>query len=220
MIKTITILSTRELNQKHKKLFSSKLNILYKDFISIENLDSNLSIRDNDLLIFSSQNAVKSVSHRISKFDNKIACVGTKTANLIRKKFGITPIFISNSAKELANIIIKKKYNSATFLSGNIRRDDIPTILKSNNIDYEEITVYNTLFVEHHINENIDGILFYSPSGVESYLKMNTFSKNTLIFAIGKTTADFIKQKGGNCFTSKNTTIESLIDLVNSKYHK
>ncbi len=209
------ILSTKVLTKEHKQHFSTNLEIIDQDFISIEPIHFNFTPQTNDLIVFTSQNAVKAVTQKTSTIENDIVCVGEKTAKLIENQFQKKPKIIGNSSKQLAQEIIKTHYSSILFFSGNLRRDELPHILQSKNIDFKEITVYKTIPQPHTLFQHFDGMIFFSPSGVESYLKNNQFSKNTLIFAIGDTTADFIKQKGSECIISKKPTLESLIETVN-----
>ncbi len=218
MTKTINILSTKVLTIDQKQVFSNHLSVLYKDFISIQLLDFKLSLQKTEAIVFTSQNAVKAVSRKTSTIENMILCVGKKTAQLIEKHFSKKPCLIENSADELAKQIIQKNYRKILFFNGNLRRETLPFLLKSKNIDLKEVTVYNTTLTPHVLTHDFKGILFFSPSGVESYLRKNQFSKNTTIFAIGNTTANSIIQNGGKCIVSKKPTIESLIEAVNQYF--
>ncbi len=218
MKQLIKILSTKKLTFEQKQLFSSLLTVLYKDFISIELLDFKLPLQKTEATVFTSQNAVKAVSKKTSTIENAILCVGKKTAQLIEKHFSKKPCIIENSADELAKQIIQKNYRKILFFNGNLRCETLPLLLKSKNIDLKEITVYNTTLTPHAVTHDFNGILFFSPSGVESYLRKNPFSKNTTIFAIGNTTANSIIQNGGKCIVSEEPTIESLIETVNQYF--
>lgn len=215
MIKKFQILSTKTLDFHQSQVFSKNLQIVYRDFISIKPLDFNYIPQQNDLIVFTSQNAVTIVFKKNPTIVNDMVCVGEKTAKYIEHLFHKKPKIIAHSSKELAQEIIKANYPSITFFNGNLRREELPLLLLSNNIDFKEIMVYKTLLTSHTITSHFDGMIFFSPSGVESYLKKNQFSKNTLIFAIGNTTADFIKQKGSECIISERPTTESLIETVN-----
>ena len=60
---------------------------------------------------------------------------------------------------------------------------------------------------------NFDAVLFYSPSGVESYLQNNSLEDCTS-FAIGETTAQSLKKYTDNIITATQPTIEHLIAAV------
>ncbi|MFV0237369.1 MAG: uroporphyrinogen-III synthase [Flavobacteriales bacterium] len=209
------ILSTKVLKTDQKQLFSTNLEIIDRNFISIEPLDFSFIPKKKDLIVLTSQNAVKAVFKKIPVIENELVCVGEKTAQLIEKLFHKKPKIISTSSKHLAQEIIKMHYSSIVFFSGNLRREELPVFLTSKNINFKEVTVYKTTYQPHILSHHFDGMIFFSPSGVESYLKNNSFSKNTRIFAIGSTTAKFVEQKGSACTISNKSTLESLIQTVN-----
>jgi uroporphyrinogen-III synthase len=53
--------------------------------------------------------------------------------------------------------------------------------------------VYHTISTPHKIDKAYDGILFFSPSAVQSFFYANAVLPATILFAIGQTTADAIK---------------------------
>ena len=108
-----------------------------------------------------------------------------KTKDLLTQN-GFNVIAYTDYASDLAEIIalVYKKENY-TFFSGNLRRDVLPTILKENKITFNEIEVYETNLTPKKISSKFDGILFFSPSAVESYLKLNTI-KDEICFCIGE----------------------------------
>ena len=57
-----------------------------------------------------------------------------------------------------------------------------------------EIVVYETIPVHHKLNQSFAGVLFYSPSAVESFFVNNRLDPRTLVFAIGDTTATTIRK--------------------------
>ena len=56
-----------------------------------------------------------------------------------------------------------------------------------------------------------DGILFFSPSGLEAYFKHNDPGKAGMLFCIGPTTANEAMKYAPNVLTSNSPTTESLI---------
>ena len=61
--------------------------------------------------------------------------------------------------------------------------------------------------------ETHDAVLFYSPSGVESYLQNNSLTQTTS-FALGETTAKCLQTYTDNIITASQPTIEHLIAAV------
>ena len=128
-------------------------------------------------VVFTSMNAVEAVADYLDgqPVEWNIYCMGTTTNQLVKKYFGERQLAgIANSATELAELIaMETMIDEVIFFCGDQRRDELPTILKSNNIDVTEITVYQTIAVTHVIDKTYNGILFFSPSAVESFFRKN-----------------------------------------------
>jgi uroporphyrinogen-III synthase len=211
--KAIRILSTKKLQPNQKQfLLNADFRLIEADFIQIEfqNFDLNSTF---DYLIFTSQNAVLNVlnneNHLILK-DKICFCVGIKTKQLLEENgFKVENSF--DYADELVDYLLEnlsdKKF---TFFTGNLRRDTIPTAFQKNNIVFEEIEVYKTVLTPHKIDNQINGILFFSPSAVQSYLKENSIS-NEICFCIGTTTAAEIEKSTKNIVIANQPTVENVI---------
>ena len=168
----------------------------------------------NDNLIFTSQNAVQSVleNPKCSELRGKpVFCVGIKTKEFLEENGSEVAVY-TDYASDLAEIISLIYSNETfTFFSGNIRRDVLPNTLKENQITFNEIEVYETNITSHKIKSKLDGILFFSPSAVESYFKMNTI-KDEVCFCIGETTAETLENKHiKNIVIAEQPTIEDVI---------
>ena len=105
-----------------------------------------------------------------------------------------------------------------TYFCSNIRMDDLPKILTENNIIVKEIEAYKTKFSPVEVGPNVKGVLFYSPSTVESYLQMNTPDK--IAYCIGESTAKAAREHFTDVRVAKIPVVESVIDLVNDDYRK
>jgi uroporphyrinogen-III synthase len=117
--------------------------------------------------------------------------------------------------KELAEKIITYPVKELVFFCGNRRRDELPEILKRQNIAVHELVVYQTIETPAALTGNWDGILFFSPSAVNSYFSSNRIDTHTVCFAIGRTTAESIAQHTGNpIIISSATNQAALIDGV------
>jgi uroporphyrinogen-III synthase len=107
---------------------------------------------------------------------------------------------------------------SYTFFSGNLRKETLPKALSEANVKYNEIQVYETTLTPQKIKTTVDGILFFSPSGVESYLKDNKI-KNEICFCIGNTTAEALeKNKVKNIVIANQPSVEDVIEDVIEEY--
>ncbi len=62
-----------------------------------------------------------------------------------------------------------------------------------------------------------DGVLFFSPSAVESFAQRNLFEETT-VFCIGKTTEAEARKHTNNIITANRSTIENVIIQVIKHY--
>jgi len=217
----IRILSTKKLRPNQKQfLLNAGFSVVEADFIQITNKPFAFSnIYDN--LIFTSGNAVKSVSNHPDVQDirrNPAFCVGEKTADLLDEN-GFTVQEIANNAVELAQIITTQyQSESFTFFNGNLRLDELPNQLTNANVIFNETQVYQTVLTPNSINTAVDGILFFSPSAVESYLSENKIT-NEVCFCIGNTTAQPLKNSTKNIIIANQPSVENtIIQTIN--YYK
>ena len=214
------ILSTKKLSKALKKKFSdAKIELVEKNFIQTKSVSFETP-QLNDYLVFTSKQAVKSVLKSDVKNVHSISClcVGSKTRNFLEKK-GFTVIESADYAEDLIQIINSKyKSNSFTFFCGNIRKNTIPNYFQQNKIAYNETIVYETKLKPHQIKEPFDGVLFFSPSGVNSFLEKNSL-KNRICFCIGTTTAKALENRTKNIVIASQPTVEHVINEV-IKYYK
>ena len=219
----ISILSTKTLSNEQRQAFlDADFDLLEQDFIEVKNNLFELN-KINDNLIFSSQNAVLSLMEQngweVLK-TKTVFCVGIKTKDLLELN-GFKVAVYMDYASELAEIItlIYNKENY-TFLSGNLRMETLPNALKSAGITFNEIEVYQTTLAPFKISEQekFDGIMFFSPSGVESYLTNNKIKKE-ICFCIGTTTAKALElKKIKNIEIAEIPTIDEVIVAVLEYY--
>ena len=220
MTHKISILSTKILSAIQKEaLVNAEFNVIEADFIKTEHQDFDLkNIKDN--LIFTSQNAVHSILQHPKCEDLKtkpVFCVGLKTKILLSEN-GFNVDVYTGYASDLYEIItLIHGSDSFTFFSGNLRREILPQALKEAGIDFNEIKVYETILTPHKIKDSVAVILFFSPSGVESYRKENTIKKETC-FCIGETTADALQKITKNIIIAENPTIEDVIEECINEY--
>lgn len=216
----IQILSTKKLLSNQKQaLLDANFTVIEDDFIKIEH--TNFEFNDiNENLIFTSQNAVHSVLQH-PKWEElkskKVFCVGLKTKILLSES-GFNVVAYTGYASDLAEIItLIYASESFTFFSGNLRRETLPVALKEANVKFNEIPVYETALTPKKIKEKVEAILFFSPSGVESYLKENTIKKE-ICFCIGETTAEGLGKITKNIIVADQPTVEDVIEDVIEEY--
>jgi len=209
----ICVLSTKKLNRNQKQfLLNAGFSVIEADFIKIAFVPFQLKSIPN-LLLFTSQNAVKSVLQNESIEALKqisAVCVGSKTKQLLQEN-GFTVLEVQEYAEDLAPII-QQKYNleQIAFFAGNLRRDVLPNAMQKNNISFEEYMVYQNTANSIEIKAETNALLFYSPSGIHSYLQQNSI-KNQTCFCIGTTTAATLNGITNNLVIANKQTVENVI---------
>ncbi|KYP14338.1 uroporphyrinogen-III synthase [Flavihumibacter sp. CACIAM 22H1] len=163
---------------------------------TIEEIQSALFMRTT--VVFTSMNAVESVVEIMQdqQPDWQIYCIGHTTKLLIEQYFGKDRIIgTADNAVSLADRIIEDELaEEIVFFCGDQRRAELPDMLFAAGILVTEIVVYETIAVHHKLNENLAGVLFYSPSAVESFFVNNKLELRALVFAIGETTAAAVRK--------------------------
>lgn len=218
----IQILSTKTLLENQRQaLVKADFKVLEVDFIKTKSHAFELN-EINENLIFTSQNAVQSFLLYPKSEDLKtknVFCVGLKTKILLSES-GFNVIAYTGYAEDLAEIItLIYAKESYTFFSGNLRKETLPKALKEANIKFNEIQVYETTLTPRKMKTPVDAILFFSPSGIDSYLKQNTI-KNEICFCIGTTTSETLEKITKNIVIAPQPTIEDVIEEVLNYYNR
>lgn len=220
MSKKFQIVATKKLLENQKSYFlNSNFELTEEDFISIENVGFELE-NINEYLIITSQNAVESIllNSKLSELQlHKCFCVGVKTKALLERN-GFEVLVSSDYSAELVSVICNQYQKSSfTFFSGSLRRDILPEAMLLAQVNFDEVVIYKTILQSHKIDFKPDGILFFSPSGVESYLQENNITDETC-FCIGKTTAEALETN--NTLIANQPTIENTIIQCINYYNK
>jgi uroporphyrinogen-III synthase len=202
------ILSTRPLNNEiideaaQQNIFIDCISFIEIEPVTNEELEAKIQklATEKITVVFTSMNAVKAVKDHISiKPAWDIFSIGQTTKELITDFFGAENIVATaNDANSLADTIIERNVQEVFFFCGDQRRDELPGKLKAKNIKVEEIKVYTTIPTAQKLSNYYDGILFFSPSAVESFFSVNSIDDNVVLFAIGNTTADAINERARN----------------------
>ena len=206
----IFILSTRPIDDplineaKHQNIEIDILSFI--ETVPIRSIEVQQEIENallkSSAVVITSMNAVEAVANELDGHqpDWRIYSIGNTTRQLVKKYFGEEAIAgTAESAAELAELIVEEdNSDDIFFFCGEQRRDELPDILRSNDIDVNEIVVYQTIQVKHKIEKTYHGILFFSPSAVQSFFSNNKISDQTILFAIGNTTATAIKKYTNN----------------------
>ncbi|WP_292948784.1 hydroxymethylbilane synthase [Olleya sp. UBA1516] len=215
------IYSTKSLTEDQRFLFNEKVKAESSDFVKISLNRIHPRFVKNEIknVVITSQNAVEALLNNYSAIElqfKNIYCVGRRTKKMIEKRIGKVT-HTEKNAKKLAQYLVDFiEGTEVTYFCSDLRLDDLPSILKENNITVNEIEAYQTKLDSISLPESIEGVMFYSPSTVQSYKKEN--DANGIAFCIGETTAKEASKHFKDVRIAKVPTVESVIELVNQHY--
>ena len=209
-----TILSTIKLSKEQCDLFlNNVIELLQYNFIKITPLSFELPSH-NGSWIFTSKNAVDAVyssNEKLKCVKMPHFCVGEKT-KLALVKNGQKVIKMFNNSLKLASFLTKNYKNEKyVFCRGSIINKDFSEFFYRNKMILKEVPVYKTELVPKKIESILDGIMFFSPSAIKSFLKKNTLNSSEC-FCIGKTTSAFAKNFSNKIHYSYEPSIENVIN--------
>lgn len=211
-----SLLSTRVLSaSQSEQLRKAGWDVEQYNAISITLLPSTFE-PGNRYAIFTSRHAVRACFQDLQEPDPtgvQCLCVGEKTAESLREK-GIFPLEVAPNAADLA-MRIRNKYTEKSFVyyCGDKRLDLLPDALDSLRVSWEELVVYQTTQARREFHKSFDAILFFSPSGVESYYEVNKNSR-ALALCIGETTASAVKKYTNRYEVAEHPSVKAVISLA------
>lgn len=219
--KQATLYSTKALTKDQVLLLNETITVESQDFVQVNLKRINTKILNVPIehVIITSKNAVAALEQNIDlnalDFKN-IYCVGRRTKKLIEQKIG--PVaHMAKNAKALSEYLIGVlKDTSVTYFCSNIRLDDLPNALQNSSIELEEVVAYNSKFNAQEIDQTVKGVMFYSPSTVDSYMSKNHV--NITAYCIGESTAKKAREHFKEVKVAKVPTVEGVIELVNRNY--
>jgi len=164
-----------------------------------------------DFAIFTSGNALEALQrHPAAKAlaPRRAFCVGSKTRESLEKA-GWEVVASFGYAQQLADHLVEQyACYSFVFFCGERRMDTLPEQLKTHGIPCHECLTYTTELTPQKLHKPYDGLLFFSPSAVKSFLKENHFAEEKII-CIGSTTQGAIPQ-GITSYAAPYPTLESM----------
>ncbi|MCJ8155228.1 uroporphyrinogen-III synthase [Chryseobacterium sp. SSA4.19] len=179
----------------------------------------------NHSLIFTSVNGVKSFFTNgfeanedfTAKNYNRIYCVGDKTKKELRKN-GFGTFKVLKNAATLSKFIIKYcQHEKFLHFCGNLAIDILDKDLPLQNIQYKKVIVYHTEEIHPLITEKYHAAVFFSPSGVRSFAKQNSFN-DMMLFSIGETTSGELRNYTSQpVFTSGGNNLASVLSLIKKR---
>ncbi|HEX7692123.1 MAG TPA: uroporphyrinogen-III synthase [Sediminibacterium sp.] len=217
------ILATRQLDSSWTEKAREKGIVL--DMVSFIKTESILSIEVQQeieqaatqyaTVVFTSAAAVEAVTELLEGAvpEWSIYCIGYHTREKVQAYFGAEKLGgTATTASALADdILAHADTDEVIFFAGNKRRNELPDKLRANGMEVNEITVYQTALTPQEITRKYDGILFFSPSTVESFYIKNKMPETTIAFAIGSSTAETISRHFPNKIIVSNTPVKNSV---------
>jgi uroporphyrinogen-III synthase len=205
-----SILSTKKLPYNLRQfLLNADLLVVEADFISTRPIFFTMPAKSP--MVFTSKNAVIAFLNHPQHIDflgEQAYCVGQSTKHLL-EQVGFRVIAAEN-ASQLVDVLSKENLSRLTFFSGNLRLDILPEGIRKTEIEWVEVQVYETALSPVQIKNPLDGILFFSPSGVRSFLQLNSLS-NQVCFCIGATTASELESLSNHIVIANHATAENVV---------
>ncbi|MGV6862035.1 MAG: uroporphyrinogen-III synthase [Putridiphycobacter sp.] len=214
------ILSTRCLTPEMvEKIDTDRINMFAMNFILTRELPINKEKFDNSPKnwILTSKKSIKILLNQFSLRylqSRRYFVVGQKSLKLLLDN-NLEVAEVADNALELGQKIVtqyKKEY--FFFIGGEMRLDTLSSLLKDQEVRFTDVSVYQTVLSPNEIKDQMDGLMFFSPSAVQSYVIKNSIGSEK-VFCIGQTTAKEAKKYSQNITVAKEQTFESVIESVN-----
>ena len=203
------VLSTKKLEPSLiEQARGNDIEIVEQEFISVQPIRNQETFarildfinRKQLNIVLTSANAVDVLNSYMHVYDTyyvidwNIFCLSGKTKEAVLNALLLKKNIVAeaSNATDLANKIIEEGVREIIFFCSDKRRDELPNALKNANIKVHEVVLYITTETPVVMNDDYDAILFFSPSGVQSFFSSNELHQDTICFAIGRTTATSI----------------------------
>jgi uroporphyrinogen-III synthase len=211
------ILSTRALSDENvRRLEAPGFVVDTVDFIEIKQTAARVthSFPQCEQVLITSQNAVQALEDRGELKgirEKRILCVGTKTERMLLSK-GVGVAQVYRSSEELAKDAVATGLVT-TFFTGKRRSPFIERAFREQGLELEVVALYDTRLTSVEIPHTYGAVLFFSPSGVESFFLMNELKGATAV-CIGRTTEGAVLAHSKNTSVAAISTEESMIETT------
>ena len=221
--KEYSVYSTKKLSEIQKRLLPETVAVEDSDFIKIRFNRIAPKVVKNEIknVIITSKNGVESLLNSFIKQElnfKNIYCVGRRTKKLIEQKIGKVAHSEKNAEKLADYLSTTIKGQEVTYFCSDLRLDTLPKVLTENGVIVNEVEAYKTMYSPVNVREQFSGVLFYSPSTVESYMQEN--QPNKIAFCIGESTAKEARKHFKNVQVANLPTVESVLESLSLHYVK
>jgi uroporphyrinogen-III synthase len=220
----LRVLSTKQLDEDLSDIaLDMGIDLTCIDFIRVLDLDFDISALTPvsfDAMVFTSGNAVRSFFENeqieASDWTKPIYAISGKTKDELAV-YGIKAVATAANALELADRILEDtRIKSVLHICGNLRLEILEDKLKASGVGYTPFMVCETMMSSTILDTTFDAIMFYSPSGVESFAMKNKLNPDTLYCCIGGTTAEALRSKDAklSVVISNEPTPEAMLTAI------
>jgi uroporphyrinogen-III synthase len=144
----------------------------------------------------------------------RVHCLAHATRNAAERA-GFCIASTAPDARTLAMEILKTPgIRSVTHVCGSRRLTDLSDTLQGAGVAVTDVVAYQTELTPLKLTAPFDGILFFSPSAIDSFCMANE-TNPAPCFCIGQTTAQHARQRGfPNIYAAAGATEAALTDLA------
>lgn len=169
------------------------------------------------IVFFSSKRSVDSYFNKVNLHpEHQYACIGETTAKEL-KKYVSRVAFIGKKsgqpeqvAQEFKAFVGEKR---VLFPQSQRSNRSMQQQLEENQVI--DLITYHTLEAPQRINQQLDCLIFTSPSNLHTFLTVNTLSPKTTIISWGETTTAHLKKENIHPkFTLKDSSFKELADVL------
>lgn len=172
-------------------------------------------INAGDTFIFTSQHAVQAAVDILKNLENKTYCISGATCDAVRQT-ALKVIATAGYASDLVNLIEINKDTGYVLFCGDKRLPTIPNFLQQRQLKLSEVVCYENIASPKKVEQHYEGVMFYSPSGVDSYFKLNRAAPHQKYYCIGNTTAKAISNYSrGNIIIAEKPGIPAMLEKIN-----
>ena len=199
--------------------------------LEIEFLKTNVNLKDADVLVFTSVNALEKLNLELIDFETPVYAVGQRCDEFL-KKIGMKNTFIFSDVKHLLNSL-KAFYRKQRPLIFYLRGDEISYDLKAellkHSFDCEEHVVYkqkrsiqkkeldNVLTRKH-----LEGIVLFSEKSVDSLIEgASSQNLDKIFFCFSKKIENRLRSvldKDIRCKTIQEPLISEMVKIIVKEY--
>lgn len=140
--------------------------------------------------------------------------LGDELKKLIERQIGPVKQVAKNVSQLAEYLSQQSDIENITYFCGNLRLDDLEDGLSKSKINLEEVIAYNTFSSPQEIKPDVEAVLFFSPSGIQSFMEKN--EPNFVAFCIGETTAKEARKYFDKVEVAHMPSTESMLELVNA----